>query len=104
MLKDIDKHFDDYLAHFNFKDYDYILVPHENDNHIEHKYIGNVLLKKMLLTQGYKDDLKILRYELWSPISKPNYYEDITDYVDKKTLILNSPRSIRCANEKYFIK
>ncbi|MBR2069432.1 MAG: PIG-L family deacetylase [Candidatus Gastranaerophilales bacterium] len=89
-LNKIENAFNNYIAQFSVKDYDYILIPHKDDAHIEHRYAGNVLLKKMLELQGYKPNLKILRYEIWSPLSNANYFEDITDVVeDKKRLILN---------------
>ena len=84
MIDSIKKNIPNYMAKFNMKDYDYILVPHKNDAHVEHRYVGNVLLRHFLKNQGYKDNLIILRYELWSPIEKPNYYEDITGYIEKK--------------------
>ncbi len=90
MIEEMESHYDDYLSRFNMKDYDFILVPHKEDAHPEHRFVGNVLLKHFLETQGYKENLKILRYELWSPLKEPNHYEDITDFVDKKReLILN---------------
>lgn len=90
MIEKMESHYDDYLSRFNMKDYDYILVPHKDDNHPEHRWVGNTLLKNFLSIQGYKENLKILRYELWSPIAKPNYFEDITDFVEaKKELICN---------------
>jgi len=95
MIEKMKSHYKDYMAHFNMDDYDYILVPHKDDEHPEHKFVGNVLLKDLLKKQGYKDTLKIMRYELWSPIPKPNYYEDITEYVNKKTELINAYKSRR---------
>ena len=90
MIKDIEKRYENYKKHFNMKDYDIILAPHKLDAHIEHRYAGNTLLKRLLLEQGFKPNLKILRYELWSPLSRVNYYEDITDVIEnKKKLILS---------------
>ncbi len=101
MIDKMEEHFDDYISHFNVKDYDYILVPHKKDGHPEHRYVGNVLLKKMLERQGYKEHLKILRYELWAPLSEVNYYEDISDYVEgKKELIYSYGKR----GEKYYNK
>lgn len=93
MIDEMEKHYEDYMREFNVKDYNVILVPHEYDNHPEHRYVGNVLLKTMIEKQGCKEDLKILRYELWSPIQKPNYFEDITEYVNKKTELIHAYKS-----------
>ncbi len=93
MINQIEKCYDDYLAHFNIKDYDFVLVPHKDDAHIEHRYAGNELLKRLIEVQGYKETLKILRYELWSPVQNPNYYEDITEFVQKKKELINAYKS-----------
>ena len=90
LINEIKSHYDDYMKNFNMSDYDFILVPHKHDNHPEHKFVGNVFLKNLLIKQGYKEYLKILRYELWSPLQNPNYFEDITNVIEKKReLILN---------------
>ena len=89
MINQIEKNFKHYNSKFDFKAYDIILVSHKDDNHVEHKYVGNVLLKKCLKTSGYKKGLKIMRYELWSPMNSSNYYEDITDYINKKEELIN---------------
>lgn len=90
MIEEMESHYDDYLSRFNMKDYDFILVPHKEDAHPEHRFVGNVLLKNFIKKQGCKESLKILRYELWSPLKAPDHYEDITDFVNKKReLILN---------------
>ncbi len=97
MINQIKKHFNDYLKNFDFKDYDYIFVPHSLDAHIEHRYVGNKLLKCFLFKTGYKRNLKIVRYELWSTIQKPNCYVDITDYVQQKEEMINAYVSKRAA-------
>lgn len=89
MIKAIANHFNTYLNQVDFSSYDIILVPHDKDGHIEHRYVTNDLVKQLLRKSGYKKDAKILHYELWSPIQYPNYYEDITDYVDKKTKFID---------------
>ena len=93
MIEEMKSHYRDYMTHFNMKDYDIILVPHRDDNHPEHRFVGNVLLKDLLKEQGYKKDLKILRYELWSPLPNPNYYEDITDFAERKEELIHSYKS-----------
>lgn len=93
MIDKIKGNFDKYASEFNFKEYDYILVPHKQDEHIEHRYVGNVLLKQILRKTGYKPSLKIVRYELWSTINKPNYYEDITNFVQNKMDLIKNYES-----------
>ena len=98
MIKQIKKHFKEYLNQFDYSKYDYIFVPHEKDGHVEHRYVGNVLLKKLLKRYKYKKNLKIVRYELWSPILEPNDYEDITDYVSEKQKLIDTYKSRTLAN------
>lgn len=93
MINQIEKHYQHYLTHFDMKDYDFILVPHRDDAHIEHRYVGNELLKKLIEKQGYRENLKILRYELWSPMPNPNYYEDITEFAETKRELINAYKS-----------
>lgn len=95
MIEEMQSHYEDYMKNFNMKDYDIILVPHKNDAHAEHRFVGNILLKDLIKKQGYKENLKILRYELWSPIQEPNYYEDITDFTDKKVELIHAYKSRR---------
>lgn len=88
MIDKIKENYNNYLSQFDYSQYDIILVPHKHDAHIEHRFVGNILLKNLLKKSGYKPTLKIMRYELWSPILEPNYYEDITEYINvKKDLI-----------------
>ena len=70
--------------------YNIILIPHKYENDSSHQYISNILIKKLLEDQGCKDDLKILRYELWNPIKEADYFENITDYIDKKKKLILS--------------
>lgn len=85
-----DEHFQNCISQFNMKDYDVILVPNKDENGLERKFVSESLLKAMLEVQGCKNNLQILRYEVWTPFKNADYYEDITDYVDdKKNLILS---------------
>lgn len=93
MINSIKEHFNHYINRFDYSIYDIILVPHAEDNHIEHRYVGNILLKQILKKVRYKKDLIIMRYELWSPMKAPNYYEDITDFVDLKIQYIKSYKS-----------
>jgi len=95
----MEKSFEDYINNIDVSEYDIILVPHKTDDHPSHMYVGNILLKKMLKKQGFKENLKIMRYELWSTIEKPNYYEDITDFVEAKKELIYAYGE---RGEKYF--
>lgn len=82
--------YENYQTNFNMNDYDIILIPHSNEIEPEHKFISDKLLKTMLENQGFKENLQILRYEVWTPLKEANYYEDISDFIDaKKSLLLS---------------
>lgn len=89
MINQIENLFKEYCSVLDTKKYDYIFLPHPKDNHEEHNFITNDLFKRILKKNGYKKDLKIVFYEVWSPILNPNYYEDISSVVYKKQDILN---------------
>ena len=84
MINQIEKLFKEYCSVLDTIKYDYIFLPHPKDNHGEHNFITNDLFKRILKKNGYKKDLKIVFYEVWSPISNPNYFEDITEVVEEK--------------------
>ena len=98
MFKQINSNFNNYLNNFNFKEYDLIFVPHEFDGHREHRFVGNHFVKRLLNKSGYKKSLKIVRYEIWGTMVNPNYYEDITDFVNKKTELINTYESRKKAH------
>ena len=98
MFEEINKNFSNYINNFNFQQYDFIFIPHEYDNHREHRFVGNHLLKRILKKTGYKKSLKIVRYEIWGTMQNPNYYEDITDYVSQKEELINNYKSRKRAN------
>lgn len=89
MINQIENLFKEYCSVLDTKKYDYIFLPHPKDNHEEHNFITNDLFKRILKKNGYKKDLKIVFYEVWSPILNPNYFEDISSVVYKKQDILN---------------
>lgn len=84
----IKSRFDDYLKDINLLEYDYIFMPNPNDNHEEHLYLTNVLIKQFLKETGYKNNLKIVFYEVWSPLSAPNYFLDISNIITEKQKLI----------------
>lgn len=87
-INEIKSRFLEYKKQLDLKKYDYIFMPNPFDNHPEHKYITNKLFKK-LLKNNHKKNLKIVFYEVWTPILEPNYFEDISDFINKKMEILS---------------
>lgn len=77
-------YYEDYLSNIDLQYYDIILAPNKEDSKPENKFAGDVFLKNLLERQKYKDSLKIIRYEIWSPLKFADYYEDITDCIEQK--------------------
>ena len=90
----LDACIDDCLSHINTNDYDIVLAPQQDENRIEYKFLGTLFLKTLLSKNGYKESLKILRYELWTPIKNANYYEDITEVADDKRNLIQCYKSL----------
>ena len=73
-IEQIKGHLQEYISVLDIKKYDYIFLPHPNDNHPEHRFITNILIKQIIRKTGYNKNTKIVFYEVWEPISNANYY------------------------------
>lgn len=98
MFKEIKSHISDYMNNFDWKNYDFIFLPHRYDGHREHRYVGNHLIPQILNRMGYKRNLKIVRYEVWGTMNEINYFEDISMCIDEKKRLINLYES-RAAGE-----
>lgn len=113
LLPRIKDNMDCYLKTLDTSKYDYIFMPHFDDNHPEHRYITHKIMYQIMITNGFKQDLTICLYEVWKPLNEPNKFEDIDgkkklkllslyktqwDVCDlpKKILGLNCYRGIEC--------
>lgn len=85
--------FKDYIQDLKTRNYDYIFLPVPHDRHQDHNYITNKLFKRILRKNGYKKDLKIVFYEVWSLIPNPNVFVDISSVIDKKVKTLRLYKS-----------
>ncbi|OGU60072.1 MAG: hypothetical protein A2X64_07715 [Ignavibacteria bacterium GWF2_33_9] len=63
--------------------YDYIFIPNYFENHKDHKAVTK-LLQQLLKEKKYKKSLKIVSYEIWSAMTMPNYFIDVTKVIRKK--------------------
>lgn len=92
-IEQIDRMFRDYCAVLDFSKYDYIFLPHHRDNHPEHLYITNVLVKRLMRKQGYNPNATVAFYEVWTPIECVNCYVDISDVAERKLELLGLYKS-----------
>ncbi len=73
----MDAHFEGYCKVLsNLKQYDYIFLPHPKDGHHEHRHITNKLFKRIIKKVGVNPKCKIVFYEVWEDMKKPNVFFD----------------------------
>lgn len=85
----------EYINTLDTKKYDWIFLPQPNDNHPEHRFITNKIMKKVLRKNGYKNNLKIAFYEVWQTIEQPNLYLPIDAEQKEKLLSLYKSQFIK---------
>ena len=56
-ISQIKRHFWDYIDTLDTQKYDYIFLPHPNDNHPEHRFVSNILMKRILRKNGFNKEL-----------------------------------------------
>lgn len=88
LLPRIKDNMDYYIKTLDTSKYDYIFMPHFGDNHPEHKYISNEIMREILLSNGFKKNLTICCYEVWKPLNEPNDFVDINAEAKEKLLSL----------------
>lgn len=62
--------------------YDAIFIPAPRESHPDHSCVYEFLLR-------LKPQARIFTYEVWSAISRPSHYLDISDVVDEKKRLIN---------------
>jgi LmbE family N-acetylglucosaminyl deacetylase len=71
--------------------YDYIFMPSPTDNHPDHLAVSRMFYKLASLLRI--TCLKVVYYEIWSALSLPSHYIDISDVADKKRDLINKYQS-----------
>lgn len=87
LLPRIKDNMDYYLKTLDTSKYDYIFMPHFDDNHPEHQYVSNELMRNIIIQNGYKKDATVCFYEVWKPLPAPNDFVEIDP--DKKQQLLS---------------
>ncbi|MBO4519819.1 MAG: PIG-L family deacetylase [Alphaproteobacteria bacterium] len=73
-----------------FKEYDYVLMPHPMDFHKDHVAVS-CLFKRACQNQPFHGH--IIYYEIWNTLARPTHYIDISDVVEEKKRLINLYRS-----------
>ena len=95
MYDGISRNMNEYLLNFDVGLYDCIFVPHLMDGHREHRYVSTIVVPGMLRNSNVKESLKIMFYEVWSAMPDPDFYLDITDSKEKKSMYIEGYKSRR---------
>ena len=66
---------------FDIRPYKYIFVPNRKEDHIDHKVCYSIF-STTKRKQGSK--AQIYEYEVWTPLTMPTVFFDISDVIDKK--------------------
>lgn len=69
------------VRNVNLRDYHRIFVPYRNERHPDHAAAFRII-KKLKKTQHAKAEL--LEFEIWSPITAPNRFLDVSDVMERK--------------------
>lgn len=85
----------------NFPGYDYVFVPNRSEDHVDH-YATYKIVKRILTRKRMRS--KIFEYEVWSPISNPNYYVNLNTLINSKLEAIKLYRSqLSCLNYEQMI-
>lgn len=74
---------DEYVqfAQFDFGAYDYVLMPHSQDTHVDHTAVS-AFWRRLQRDKKYK--AQTVYYELWGALPTPTHYIDISDVIETK--------------------
>jgi N-acetylglucosamine malate deacetylase 1 len=80
---------------------DIIYVPHENEEHPDHKAAAQIVKKALgLLPDSLEKKPAVLMYEVWTPIQKFGHVVDITPYIEAKRSAIAAYES-QCSMVKF---
>lgn len=73
------------LDKIDLRGYDYVLVPGRNETHPDHKVVYDEIRKNI---KRRRITVKLLEYEVWTPMAEPSHYLDITEIVGRKKSLI----------------
>lgn len=69
------------LHSIDYSKYDYVFIPNHKERHVDHyaayKTINRLMKMKRL-------QARIMEYEVWSPLSNPNYFINLSNTINSK--------------------
>lgn len=66
--------------------YDYVFVPNRNESHIDHRVVYQLVKLNKLL---HLSRFQIVEYEVWTPMTRPNVFLDISRFINEKRELIN---------------
>lgn len=87
---------------------DVCYIPHSEDNHVDHRIVGRAALDAINMAPGKWFSRKkhacppiriVLAYEVWTPLTAPNYFENVDAFLEIKMTALREHKTQ--AVEKY---
>lgn len=88
------------FSQINIESYDYIFLPNIIDQHKDHK-ATSALLYQLLKEKKHKNNLRIVFYEVWSPLSIATAAIDISENIETKKRMLLEYKS-QCEQRSYY--
>ncbi len=87
---------------------DILYYPHDNEEDRDHRELNKIMNEAWWISNDtFMPELggpcsikKILKYEVWTPILRPNYLERIDEFVKKKTELLREYKS-QISHQRY---
>lgn len=67
-----------------------IFMPHENEADSDHSIIAEIVKSALLESQVHA---MLLGYEIWTPISNPLFFENISSFIDEKSQAIECYKS-----------
>lgn len=79
-------------------------IPHATDAHVDHRIVGQIALDAIVMAPSkwfreYRSVIDplpnavVLAYEVWTPLTSPNYIEDINEFMEIKLAALKQHRT-----------
>lgn len=80
--------FESLLRTIDFNDYMHVFLPHHFDQHQDHMAITR-LFRKYCKNHRLDSCISIILFEVWTPMTMPNRYVDISDVMGEKMRLIN---------------
>ena len=81
------------MDQFDMDKYSYVFLPHHFEGHVDHWATARLFQKYIKKRKILRRQIKLLFYEVWTPLTLPNRYVDISSVIEKKVDLINTYES-----------